>query len=398
MKIGFVTPWYGDNIPGGAEAELRGIVKHLKGTEAEAEILTTCVEKFGSDWNKNFHKPGLTEEGGVMVRRFNVRKRDSKAFDMVNYKLMKGLRLTSDEEITFIDEMINSDDLYAYMDEHRDEYDLFVYIPYMFGTTYNGISVCPEKSVLIPCLHDESYIYLSPFKELFPDIAGMIFLSDPEKELAERVYDLTSVDDRTLGAGVNTEFTSDAQRFRDKFGIKDKFILYAGRKDPGKGVDVLLKFFARYKASHEDGLKLVLIGGGAIDIPKNIRDDVMDLGFVDIQDKYDAYAAAELLCQPSFYESFSIVIMESWLAGRPVIVNGKCAVTKNFASKSNGGLWFTNYPEFEGTVEYILGHEEEAAQMGINGRKFVKENFAWDVITDKFIAYFKDLINREGDN
>ena len=36
--------------------------------------------------------------------------------------------------------------------------------------------------------------------------------------------------------------------------------------------------------------------------------------------------------------------------------------------------------------------------MGINGRKFVKENFAWDVITDKFIAYFKDLINREGDN
>lgn len=390
MRLGFVTPWYGDNIPGGAEAELRGIVKHLK-DKAEVEVLTTCVEKFGSDWNKNFHKEGLTEEGGIAVRRFKVRKRDAKAFDDVNYKLMKGLRLTDDEAQVFVDEMVNSDDLYAYMAEHKDEYDLFVYIPYMFGTTYNGIKVCPEKSVLIPCLHDESYIYMKPFKDVFPSLAGMIFLSDPEKELAERVYDLSSVDDRTLGAGVNTEFESSAERFREKFGIKDKFILYAGRKDSGKGVDVLIKYFAQYKRRHETDLKLVLIGGGSIDIPKSVVGDVIDLGFVDAQDKYDAYAAATLFCQPSFYESFSIVIMESWLAKRPVIVNGKCEVTKNFASKSNGGLWFENYPEFEETVNYIMEHEGIADTMGANGRQFVLENFAWDVITKKYLDFFEGL-------
>ena len=390
MKLGFVTPWYGDNIPGGAEAELRGIVKHLQG-KADVEVLTTCVEKFGSDWNKNFHKEGLTEEGGVKVRRFKARKRDAKAFDDVNYKLMKGLRLTDDEAQVFVDEMINSDDLYAYMAEHKDEYDFFAYIPYMFGTTYNGIKTVPEKSVLIPCLHDESYIYMKPFKEVFPTLAGMIFLSDPEKDLAERVYDLSSVDDRTLGAGVNTEFESSADRFREKFGITDKFILYAGRKDSGKGVDVLIKYFAQYKKRHETDLKLVLIGGGSIDIPKSVKDDVIDLGFVDAQDKYDAYAAAELFCQPSFYESFSIVIMESWLAGRPVIVNGKCEVTKNFASKSNGGLWFENYPEFEETVNYIMEHEDIADTMGANGRQFVLENFAWDVITKKYLDFFEGL-------
>lgn len=390
MKIGFVTPWYGENIPGGAEAELRGIVKHLQG-KAEVEVLTTCVEKFGSDWNKDFHKEGLTEEGGVQVRRFKVRKRDAKAFDNVNYKLMKGLHLNDEEAKIFVDEMINSDDLYAYMAEHKDEYDFFAYIPYMFGTTYNGIRTVPEKSVLIPCLHDESYIYLKPFKEAFPTIAGMIFLSDPEKELAERVYDLSNVDDRTLGAGVNTEFTSDAQRFRDKFGIKDKFILYAGRKDSGKGVDVLIKYFAQYKARKQTDLKLVLIGGGTIDIPKEVKDDVIDLGFVDAQDKYDAYAAAEVFCQPSFYESFSIVIMESWLAKRPVIVNGRCAVTRNFASKSNGGLWFENYPEFEETVSFIMEHEDIANTMGDNGRQFVLDNFAWDVITKKYLDFFEGL-------
>ena len=59
-KIGFVIPWYGETIGGGAEAELRGVVHHLQDAGVELEVLTTCVEKFASDWSVNFHKPGLT--------------------------------------------------------------------------------------------------------------------------------------------------------------------------------------------------------------------------------------------------------------------------------------------------------------------------------------------------
>ena len=77
-KLAFVTPWYGDTIPGGAEMELRGISKHLKASGIDVEILCTCIEKFSSDWNTNFHKAGVTEEGGLTVRRFKVRKRDTK--------------------------------------------------------------------------------------------------------------------------------------------------------------------------------------------------------------------------------------------------------------------------------------------------------------------------------
>lgn len=395
MRLAFVTPWYGDKIPGGAEAETRGIVKHLIGSEAEVEILTTCAECFASDWNKNYHKPGVTIESGVTIRRFKVRKRDSEAFDRVNYKLMRKMPLTEDDGQIFVDEMINSDDLYAYIDEHRDEYDLFIYIPYMFGTTYNGIKICPEKSVLIPCLHDESYIYITPFKELFPKLSGMIFLSNPEKDLAEKVYDLKGVNDKTLGAGVNTEFETDAKRFRNKFGISDRFILYAGRKDAGKGVDTLLQYFAEYRSRQDSELKLVLIGGGKIKIPRSIKGEVIDLGFVEPQDKYDAYAAAELLCQPSPHESFSIVIMESWLARKPVIVSGHCEVTKDFSKISNAGLWFDNYFEFEGALNYILEHDSIANEMGENGRKYVTDNFAWDVITQKYIEYFRELINKQ---
>lgn len=201
-KIGIVTPWFGMDIPGGAEAEIRGLALHLVQAGVELEVLTTCVKEFLSDWSVDYHKEGLTEEQGIPVRRFRVRKRDTAAFDQVNRKLMEGrLPLTKEEEETYVREMVNSPRLYAYMEEHKEEYAVFVFIPYMFGTTYYGMLVCPEKSVLIPCLHDESYIYLDVFKQLFPKIAGMIFLSKPEYELAGRVYDLSRVRTQVWGLG-----------------------------------------------------------------------------------------------------------------------------------------------------------------------------------------------------
>jgi len=137
---------------------------------------------------------------------------------------------------------------------------------------------------------------------------------------------------------------------------------------------------------------LVLIGGGDIAIPESVKDDVYDLGFVSKQDKYNAMAAAELLCQPSHNESFSLVIMESWLCGRPVLVSSQCAVTKDFAKRSNGGLYFKDYFEFEGCVQYILQNPEAAAELGANGGAFVRENFEWDVIVEKYRTFFQKLM------
>ena len=101
--------------------------------------------------------------------------------------------------------------------------------------------------------------------------------------------------------------------------------------------------------------------------------------------------AAELFCNPSEMESFSLVIMESWLAGRPVLVNGKCAVTKDFARTAGGGLWFEGYGEFEGGVKYLTERKDEAARMGQNGRKYVLEHFDWNVITGKYLKLIELL-------
>lgn len=392
-KIGFVIPWFHKDIPGGAEMELRGIVKHLHESGVPVEILTTCVKEFSADWTDNYFKEGMDEVDSIPVRRFKVRKGNMKEFHKVNYKLMHNISISVDEEKIFLQEMINSPDLYEYLRLHSEEYQKYVFIPYMFATTYYGIQACPYKSILIPCLHDENYAYFRHFRDLYKDLGGIIFHAKPEMELANNIYDLSSVNQQILGEGVETEFEYNGQRFRDKYKIKEPYMIYAGRKDSAKNINTLITYFAEFRKRNKDThpeFKLILIGGGEVEIPDSVKEDVIDLGFVDIQDKYDACAGAELLCQPSKNESFSIVIMESWLCERPVLVNDACKVTKNFAQESQGGLYFKDYFEFESCVNYIMEHPDVAEQMGKNGRAFVLNNFSWDIITQRFLDFFND--------
>lgn len=394
-KIGFVVPWHGQNIPGGAEMALRGVTEHLNKAGVPIEILTTCVKEFMADWNENFHKPGLTIENDIPVRRFKVRKRNVDEFNRVNIKLMNDEKLLPQEEEIFCREMINSPDMYKYIQEHKNEYHCFVGIPYMFGPVYEMCKICPEKAVLIPCFHEEAYIYMNVFKKTFSNIRGMIFNAEPEKVLAERVYDTNNQHLIVPGLGLDTALTYDEDRFRAKYNIQDPFILYAGRKDVGKNIYTLIRYFAEYKSRNENNLKLVLIGGGNVKLPKSIHKEVYDLGFVPVQDKYDAYGAALTLCQPSRHESFSFVIMESWLCRRPVLVHKGCDVTKHFAVASQGGFYFDDYFEFEGQVNYYIEHPDMAQRMGENGHKFVLENFDWDIVTRKYIQFFEGLYSDE---
>lgn len=390
-KIGFVTPWFGMDISGGAEAELRELVLHLKDTALEFEILTTCVRSFNSNWNENYHKEGVSVENGIVIRRFRADQRDGAAFDSINWKLMRNISITREEEEVFIHEMVNSSELYSFMHDNEEEYGIFVFIPYMFGTTYYGVKVNPSKAVLIPCFHNESYFHMNIFRELYSRVAGIVYNAKPEMELTERTYDLQGVRQIVMGIGMDTDISGDARRFREKYRMERPFMIYAGRKDAGKNVDLLLRYFSEYHKRQRSDLELVLIGGGKIDIPLDIADNVHDLGFVDRQDKYDAYTAAELLCQPSHNESFSLVIMESWLCGKPVLVHDTCAVTKNFAIESNGGLYFKDYFEFEGTLDCILSNRSVAEVMGGNGRKYVEKNFSWNKIIDRYINFFETI-------
>ena len=82
----------------------------------------------------------------------------------------------------------------------------------------------------------------------------------------------------------------------------------------------------------------MLIGNSLLPIPEHPR--IRHLGFLDDTDKFDAMAAAELLIMPSYFESLSMVALEAWALGRPVLANGKCDVLKGQCIRSNAGLYY----------------------------------------------------------
>ncbi|MFI3237869.1 MAG: glycosyltransferase family 4 protein [Lachnospiraceae bacterium] len=388
-KLGFIIPWFSDDITGGAELALKELVHHLQKEGVELEILTTCVKNFSSDWNKNYYSEGMTTENGIVTRRFIAGKRDARRFDVINAKLMNKEYITELDEDDFMRNMVHSSKLYDYIKQRKDEYSLFVFTPYMFGTTYEGVKAVSEKSVLIPCFHDESYAYMQKYIDCYKNVGGMIFLAKPEAKIANRIYDLSKVKQAVLGTGVDIDLKYDAKRFREKFKLRAPFILYTGRKDTTKNVGTLIYYFTEYKKYNHNECKLIMMGPASLPIPKEMKKDIIDLGFVDLQDKYDAMAAATVLCQPSVNESFSLVIMESWLCGRPVMVHEKCAVTKNFVIESNGGFYFSDYYEFEKELNYLLHNTGNAEIMGRQGGEYVRSNFAWDVIVERYMKFFE---------
>jgi len=391
--ISFVTPWYGPDVPGGAEAETRRLAGQLLRAGTPVEILTTTTRDLYADWGRDYHPAGPGEVEGVPVRRFPVRKRDRRAFDAVNARLMHNLPIRPEDERIYIDEMIRVPALYEFMAREAAG-RLFVFIPYMFTTTVYGLGVCPERSVLIPCLHDESYARLGVYREVLPRARAFVFHTDAERTLADELFPGPAGQLRpVLGEGVDVEPPGDPARFRRRYGLDGPLVLYVGRREPGKNTPLLLDYWARYwrEMGRARGARLALLGPGEVALPAAAAEGFVDLGFVPAQDKRDALAAAAVFCLPSVNESFSIALMESWLQETPALVHGRCAVTVEHCRKSNGGLYFTDYDEFAATLDYLLDHPETAARMGQSGRRYVLDNYRWPRIIPRYQELFAQV-------
>lgn len=382
-KIAFVTPWYGPHVMGGAETVARQTATRLRRSGLPVEVLTTCVKGPRADWSHNHFRAGVSNVDGVPVHRFRVRRRDAVQFDQINWKLLHGASISAEEESRFLNQMINSEPLYRYIKRHQNEY-LFFFTPYLFSTTYYGVLAAPDRALVIPALHDEPYARMGVYRQMFEAARGLLFLSSPEMALAQQLYGIPEERCWLVGAGVDTDVQDDAAAFRQKYGLDDPFVLYVGRREPGKNTPLLIEYFAAYKRRMGGPLKLVVIGPGEIAVPSDVADEVLDLGVVSPQDKNNAHAAALALCQPSVNESFSLVLMDSWLNGTPVLVHADCQVTREHCRCSNGGLWFGNYYEFEECVNFLLDHPEAREKMAANGRRYVRANYSWHVIMERY--------------
>src|SRR6185295_3922587 len=172
-------------------------------------------------------------------------------------------------------------------------------------------------------------------------------------------------------------------RFRQKYGLPGPFAVYGGRIDQNKGSEELFRLFESYTRDVSSTLTLVLIGNSLLSIPDNPR--IKHLGFVDDVDKFDAMAAADVLIMPSYFESLSMVALEAWALGRPVLVNGRCDVLKGQSIRSNAGLYYDGPIEFVETLRAIEQNRWLSGSLGKNGRQFFREHYDWAVIERKYL-------------
>jgi glycosyltransferase involved in cell wall biosynthesis len=389
VLIAFVLPWYGPDVPGGAETDARHMVEHLHAAGVPVEVWTTCARRLDSDWNQNYHRSGRTTANGVPVTRFPVSPVERDHYWRIHRRLAHDRRITPEEEALFFTQSVRSQALCDHIRSNPGY--VCVFTPYLFGTTYWGAYVAPDRSFLVPCLHDEGFARLVALRHLFRSVRGVMCNSFAEMRLIQRLYGLSDERLAVIGDGVALKGRGDAQAFRERYGVSGPFILYAGRKSPGKNVPLLLTYFRRYRQRRAAPLELVLVGGGRVLIPPDCRGVVHDLGFVPEQHKLNAYAAATVFCQPSTHESFSIVLMEAWVQGTAALVNARCDVTCEHCQRGQGGLYFDGYQEFEACLDLLLSDESLRTRLGQLGRRYVEQNYTWEQVLGRFLHALRVL-------
>ena len=381
MKVGFVVQRYGIDVIGGAEYLCRQVAEHMA-KHWEVEVITTCA-RLHTTW-RNEYPPGEQTANGVVVRRFLAdRERDQATFSRLSQRVLLGLPHRREEEVEWMQAQgPYSTPLLHYLRKHKASYDAFLFYTYLYCTSYFGLPLVADKAMLVPATHDEPMLRLSIFDELFHLPRALIFLTPEEQQLVYRRFGNREIPHTITGIGMGAPPDSDPDRFRHRYGISGPFAAYLGRVEEGKGCLEMLDFFLWYRAQRHEEAKLVLMGPSIMPIPD--RPDIIHLGPVDEQTKQDALAAAEVLIQPSPYESLSIVILEAWLAGTPVLVNGRCAVLKGQCRRSQGGLWYENRYEFEEALSLLLADPTLRQRLAANGRRYVEANYSWERIERKY--------------
>ncbi|WP_222194121.1 glycosyltransferase family 4 protein [Modestobacter italicus] len=379
-RLGIVPARFGPKIVGGAEIVLRHIAEGLQGRGWDVEILTTAATDYFA-W-ENDQPVGTALEDGLTVRRFEaVKSTPGTERSVLGHRMLAGDRLSLAEQERWMNDDVRVPDLYHHLLLHANEYRALVFGPYLFWPSYACSQVAPDKSLLWTCLHDEAAAYQDIYKPLLSGVAGLFLQTEPEHELAHAIHPQLAPH-AVVGCGVEVPESYDPDHFRQQYGVTGPYVLYAGRREGAKGWDELLTHFGHAVLQRGLDLRLVTMGAGEVRPPAGLEDRVIDVGFLPDADRNDAYAGALAYVQPSRYEAFSRTIMESWLAGRPVVGIAEGGVVRHHVQTSQGGLVYDDAEEFAEALAVLVNHPHLAEQMGSRGREYVMARYQWDIVLD----------------
>ena len=380
-KVAVINQRYGSEVNGGSEYYTKKLAEHLN-EYYNVEVLTTTALNYDT-WEP-YYSAGIELENGISVHRFHV----AKTRNVIEFKLInKMVRLFPALSKLLEPMWIKSQGPYcpqliSYIKDHKDDFDAFVFVTYLYFTTAAGLPEVSDKAILVPTAHDEYCIYFRMYEELFRSPKGIVYLTEEEEKFTEQLFNNYDIPHEIAGSGIDISDDVTGENFKKKYGIESDYVIYVGRVDTSKNCDELFKYFSEFNKRKSGTLNLVVVGKLMMAEPKN--EQIRCLGFISEEDKKSAIAGAKALIMPSEYESLSLAVLEAMAIGIPVIVNGACSVLTGHCKKSGAGITYRTYEQFENGMVSLLQDDTKYHKMSAAGRRYVSENYNWDRTIEKY--------------
>lgn len=391
MKITYATHRYGVEIHGGAELACRMFAEQLAAQPGwSVEVLSTCA--FDAVTWADHYGPGDSVVNGVHLRRF--RSQSGRHVDFGDFSarvLANPARVSFGEAERWIHMQgpVCPDLIEAAV---ASDADLVVFYPYLYHPTVYGLPRVRQRAVMHPAAHDELPIRLPIFREVFGATKGFWFQTQEERRLVERLFPIAERPQIVGGLGVDSG-EGDASVFREQAGLDERpYLVCLGRVDDTKGTGALARMFLAYKQRNPGPLALVFVGP-VIHQPVS-SPDIIVAGPVTEEAKWGALRGSLALVSPSAFESFSLVVMEAWGVGVPVVVNGLCATTREHCQDSGGGLWFDGYASFEVVVDRLVGEDKLRARLAAAGHRYVEMGYRWPAVIERYRRFLEGVAER----
>jgi phosphatidyl-myo-inositol alpha-mannosyltransferase len=205
---------------------------------------------------------------------------------------------------------------------------------------------------------------------------------------------------RVIPNGVNAAAFTDAEPLKHLVDPARPLVLFVGRLEPRKGLDLLVRAFLRLRARRPD-VRLCVVGEGPERercqrmIPPSIRPDVLFVGSVS-QDELPRYhASADVFVSPATGgESFGIVLLEAMAAGLPVVASDIPGYRTVMQEGRQGRL----VPPSDAFVladalDALLANDKLRRAMAAEGRQ-TADRYAWPVVSAEIEALYHEVIRR----
>jgi glycosyltransferase involved in cell wall biosynthesis len=384
MHLGLVVPRYGDMVVGGTEHWLRMLCEHLVAMKQwQVEVFTTCAIS-AATWNDEL-EPGDSVLAGVTVHRHRSRSGRNPRYLELNAIIRDDPAAVPDDVARRFVELVGPVCPDVLDHAAHSTCDLIAVTPYLFWPSVYGAPRLGRRVIFHGAAHDEPELHLGIMREVFLSVGGFAFNSYAERALVERTFPIAHLPARVIGNSV-AEGPGDPAAAGAALGLSpdEPFVLCVGRVERSKGTHALAELWRRYRRRRPDAPRLVLIGP----VHEDLAGDgvVLVAGRVTEEVKWGALRGCTLLIAPSPWESFSLVVLEAWLADRPVLVNGRCEATVEHCRRSGGGLWFDDEVEFEVMADRLLSDASLRHHLASRGEVYARRQFSWSAVVDRYAA------------